>query len=923
MADITNPSQPQKHKIPTALEIALSKAETSQTTQPPAGVIPGKELEGGKPTVRTITLGTDVTTGKPVVIDNRDRVKGCYIIGRTGFGKSILLEQLAVQDAQRGHGFCFLDPHGDVLDHILCRMPQERIDRGDVIFVDPMDYKFPYGQNPYECAASDPVTMRQTFNQVEQIFAKVFGMSKETPRLSQYVRNITAVLLANQGMTMCEIPLLLDAYDDRFRKRLVDNLAPSHAARYFWKDYDNMRPLERREDARSTKDRIDALINNDILRYIVGQSKSTIDFQTVMNSGKVLLVKLPGDDEDITTLLGSVIINQLLLAALSRKNIPEKKRRQFNIYADEFQRFAIPSFGQLLVEARKYRIATICANQVLNDLGEQLRPRMLNAGCLVVFNVQDEDATDLAGEFNYAPPQAEQREGTIPRNVLPRLEYHPNPAVKEFWRKRVLPLDEGLRKQDRERIERNMWGREEIVPVLAKHNFGEGEVEYETADLQSAYNSLNDFIYDVLWHPKGSKNQEEFGKAVLSEFAPFLCYTDFYNWHHLGKSWEMTPYLMKISLESAQQVIALTEEIEKINGYLASDDTLVKLCFGFKWNINYSQWVDTSIEEAYEKMREEAQKKSRNAWIMGTYEGGVEELKRAMQTHVQDLKARVGSLQKKTEGKLVSDTGFKGGRRGWKQHVRDYEQRQRDGITRAQQQVIEAEQCLQSEEQLFTYIAKYWQLYKGKTPEQIRADIAESLTQCTAKVAELQQNDTPEKILANKRKEFEQQREEKQRAIEEIDAKRRDALKGREGLINWQKATYLEFVNDLQKVVEILMTYEGREGVKVSTWQAEPVIQQTHTDKRAEIANVLTHLPVGRAWVRLTTSDGERKAIAEHVIDTRMPTGFSEKELERKRTQVVAYTRANYCKPRHEVEEEIRRRQNPDNQLPTTRKHTL
>ncbi len=97
MADITNPSQPQKHKIPTALEIALSKAETSQTTQPPAGVIPGKELEGGKPTVRTITLGTDVTTGKPVVIDNRDRVKGCYIIGRTGFGKSILLEQLAVQ----------------------------------------------------------------------------------------------------------------------------------------------------------------------------------------------------------------------------------------------------------------------------------------------------------------------------------------------------------------------------------------------------------------------------------------------------------------------------------------------------------------------------------------------------------------------------------------------------------------------------------------------------------------------------------------------------------------------------------------------------------------------------------------------------------------------------------------------------------
>src|SRR5207244_1129057 len=118
-------------------------------------------------------------------------------------------------------------------------------------------------------------------------------------------------------------------------------------ARLFWKAYDALRPTERMDRSESTLDRIDALINNEILYPIVGQSKTTIDFAQIMNTGKILLVKLPGKDEDITTLLGSVIINQLLLAALSRESIPENKRRQFNIYADEFQRFTIPSFGQL------------------------------------------------------------------------------------------------------------------------------------------------------------------------------------------------------------------------------------------------------------------------------------------------------------------------------------------------------------------------------------------------------------------------------------------------------------------------------------------------------------------------------------------------------------------------------------------------
>ncbi len=259
----------------------------------------------------------------------------------------------------------------------------------------------------------------------------------------------------------------------------------------------------------------------------------------------------------------------------------------------------------------------------------------------------------------------------------------------------------------------------------------------------------------------------------------------------------------------------------------------------------------------------------------------------------------------------------------WKQHVRDYEQRQRDDIRRAQQQVTEAEQALQSEERMFAYLGEHWDVYKGKTPDAIRAGIYDLLAKYASEVAEFKQNDTPEKILANRRKEYEQKVAEKERAIETITANLQHARDGRKSTIDWQKLIYLELVKKLKEVITVLITNEGRIEVQSTQWQELPTVQQTHMDKRAEIANALTHLPVGRAWVRLTTSDGERKVIAEHVIDTRMPTGFSEKELERKRTQVVAYTRANYCKPRHEVEEEIRQRQNIDNQPPTTRIHTL
>jgi len=964
-----------------------------------------------------IILGTNTQSDKPVAIGSKDRLRHMYCAGRTGSGKSVFLEQLAVQDAEKGYGFCFMTTAGDVLDHILCRIPQERIDLGDVIFLDPLDYKFPPGLNPYECKMDDPLIKRETANLVEQIFSKIFGMSKDTPRLAMYVRNITATLIENQGMTMCEIlPLLLD---QEFRARLLANLPAGSGAAHFWKAYDGLRPLDRLQDSESTRDRIDALVNNDILRYIVGQSNTTINFAEIMNTGKILLVRLPGKDDAITTLLGSTIINQLALAAFARDNLPEKKRRQFNIYADEFQRFVSTSFGELLLEGRKYKVGIICANQVLNDLGELLKPRMLNAGCLVVLNVQDEDAQVFAGEFDTTP---EKRSTTIPRWVLTYLKDHPSPIVKELWTY-VFRLEQALteREQEEDDSYTNIYGEriKRKITILPTQDFGSGViVKYEREDVKEARTALNELLYHVLQGDVGKDELMDHFVDVIGSMAELLCYENYYGFFYRKRSdiFTATPRT-KIAEEIAQYeqlkglLQSFQENEESLMRYYAARTSTYKYgdylplnpitqteeyekakgCFfapGYTppREISDREKLPLLLRKQQEKLRNEIEEyfakrlaichtcalryQSLHTYLAYIMAGYQEIFAKVASTWLFNKNAAGFNPYKNREDfDLLYQLDYMGSPcmvdwwawvNRWSVIEKVRQKKLRDGWeTRlaiddalvAENRPFhlicsfkEAQEGLASEEGFIRLLTKHIADYEldelsgrvytrriqsnretgdlhwsriNKTPERIRQLLTED---CQAFSAFYAAHNTREKLLAVTRAELAADIAEVEAKLQPLNKERDTYLAKDQSYLDErkarEKARYDKFVNILLAAIDVLPH-------TIEVPSTTPTGQQTHMDKRAEIANALTHLPVGRAWVRLTTSDGERKVIVEHVIDIPMPSGFSEKELERKKAQVVAYTRANYCTPRREVEEEIRRRHSFDSQPPTQRKHML
>src|SRR6266567_1851855 len=234
------------------------------------------------------------------------------------------------------------------------------------------------------------------------IFEKLFDLSPATtPRLRQYLRNCTQTLIFNPSYTMADMPSLL--LDENCRKKLTANVTNTQV-QGFWKTYNRMKPSEQLDHADSTLNKLDELLQP-LTVNIVGQSTTTIDLQKIMEEGKILLVKLDAQLDSVTNLVGSVLIALFLNTAYAR---PANKRRQFNLYADEFQRFATEDFALLLTEARKFGIATTIAHQARYQPGmtDGIRATSLSAKNLVVFKVNSKDADDLAGEFDVSPLEA-------------------------------------------------------------------------------------------------------------------------------------------------------------------------------------------------------------------------------------------------------------------------------------------------------------------------------------------------------------------------------------------------------------------------------------------------------------------------------------------------------------------------------------
>jgi hypothetical protein len=230
-----------------------------------------------------ILLGHELGTNTPVFTNQWDRRQSMYVIGKTGQGKSVFLSKMAIQDIQIGMGVWVIDPSGgDLLDLIIPHIPPNR--EGDVIYLNPLDTEFPFPLNLFYCPdPSSSDLFQATVEQVVAVFSKIWGMSVETPRLNQYVRNL-ALAIIGTPYTMLEIPKIL--LDKSFRTQVIQH--PND----FWKAYDRLPDREQLDRSESTLDRIDSLITNKILYNIVGQS-DMLNIREMMDSQKIILINLP------------------------------------------------------------------------------------------------------------------------------------------------------------------------------------------------------------------------------------------------------------------------------------------------------------------------------------------------------------------------------------------------------------------------------------------------------------------------------------------------------------------------------------------------------------------------------------------------------------------------------------------------------
>lgn len=324
-----------------------------------------------------------------------DRRRHVYVIGKTGMGKSVLLENMISHDVRAGHGLAVTDPHGDLVEKILDVIPSHRVN--DVVYFNPSDVDYPLAFNPLESV--DPKYRHLVASGLVGVFKKIWADSWG-PRLEYILRNAILALLEYPNSTLLGIPrILVDKY---YRKKVLEKVSDP-VVRSFWIDeYDNYNEKFRTEAISPIQNKIGQFLSSAIIRNIVGQPKSTINLREIMDGSKILLMNLSKGrvGEDNSALLGAMMITKLQLAAMSRIDLPEEERSDFFLYVDEFQNFATESFANILSEARKYRLNLIIAHQYIEQLGDVVRPAVFgNVGTMIVFRVGAEDAEFLEKEF--------------------------------------------------------------------------------------------------------------------------------------------------------------------------------------------------------------------------------------------------------------------------------------------------------------------------------------------------------------------------------------------------------------------------------------------------------------------------------------------------------------------------------------------
>lgn len=339
-------------------------------------------------------------------IYDEDRLRHVYTIGKTGMGKSTLLENMAIQDIQNGNGLAFLDPHGKTVELLMEYVPEHRIK--DVIYIAPFDLDYPIAFNVLEDVEGDaggepdPVRRQLIVSGLMSTFKKLW-QDQWSARM-EYILNYTLLaLLEVPDATLLDVNRMLS--DKQFRNNVIKQLKEPTVKMYWEKEFASYTDKTIAEATPAIQNKVGQFISNSLIRNIIGQKKSSFDIRKAMDEKKILLINLSIGriGEDAVNLLGSLFVTKIYLAAMSRATVPDREMKylpNFYLYVDEFQNFTNDSFAQILAQARKYKLSLIVAHQYVKQMTEVVRDAIFgNVGTMIAFRVGADDGEALEKEF--------------------------------------------------------------------------------------------------------------------------------------------------------------------------------------------------------------------------------------------------------------------------------------------------------------------------------------------------------------------------------------------------------------------------------------------------------------------------------------------------------------------------------------------
>ena len=333
-------------------------------------------------------------------IRNEDRARHMYVIGKTGMGKSTMLENMAIQDIRNGEGMAFIDPHGSTADRIMEYVPVHRIK--DVVYFAPFDLDYPLAFNIMEDVGYDKRHL--VVSGLLSAFRKIW-VDAWSARMEYILSNTLMALLEYDGATLLDVNRML--INKAFRKKVVEKITDPIVKSFWVEEFANYTDRYTQDATPAIQNKVGQFTSNPLIRNIVGQPKSSFDFRRLMDEKKIVIINLSKGrvGEVNTNLLGSMIVTKIYLAAMSRADVPADVMRNlppFYLYVDEFQNFANESFSDILSEARKYKLRLIIAHQYVEQMEEEVRDAVFgNVGTTVAFRVGPFDAETL--ETIFAP----------------------------------------------------------------------------------------------------------------------------------------------------------------------------------------------------------------------------------------------------------------------------------------------------------------------------------------------------------------------------------------------------------------------------------------------------------------------------------------------------------------------------------------